>query len=312
MASNFKVRVSWRQGSLSASELYYTPAIELGNQTVANTWAKHITDLLNARSRMMFENQQITSVGIASEQDTRLSWILRPGSRPWPTRTSAVVQIPSTGNISITASRRPEQIRVAVIMELTFGGGLRNSRRFISSVPDDVTNYDDQTVLYDKVPQWWKAFEGFRSELVKNSWSVKGKSYIGDAEPIEVAKVVVQSAAPSLVGVQVPTGAAPSEWESGTVIDLAGFTMRDCPCPTINGRWTIDSRNDTLTPGFTIFYLADSANVDVTKVKTLGTAQLVAFDYLPIEDAIITTASIHQRGNGSRRRGRSNRTCCPR
>lgn len=316
-----RLRFRYSQGSVGATEIYWLPSLSIGGGPANTQAAKLVNDLLAARTACMFENQVVNSVTLSYEGVKRASLVLKAGVYPWPSRAQTIT-IPGKGGLSITAvSRRPEQLKVAVAMRMTFGpvGGLeaRTSTRYFSTVPDSVTNYDDEGVLFSADGPWWQKWKAFRQVLTGAVTSggtpfvIKCKQRTGDSTPIGVSGLVVQAAAPSLVGIQVPTGAAPAGWLKGTLLDLTAFKMADCPCPTINGRWTVESRNDTLTPGYSIFYLLNSASVDVTKVKRMGTAQLVAFEYLPIVDAVIVNSTTHQRGNaGLRRHGRRKSRCC--
>lgn len=312
MASVYKVKLTYRQGSLAATEQYWSQPFELTN-TGTNTFVQRLNALIQYRTDMMFTSHEWVSVDIANVDDPRRTWLIRPGSRAFPVGSANIIVLPVRGTITITdVVRRPEQLRVAALTEMTFDNGRRRSRRFISTVPDDVTAYDDNTVKYTSSTSWWTAFNAWAAEVSSGYWQLSAKLNTGANEPKQVQKLVTEAAAPSRLGLQLLAGDAPAGWTAGTQVDVSGFRAKAgfCPCPTINGRWTISGRNDTLVPGSAIFYLEGSSAIDPTNWKIMGKVQQRGFDFFIIEGAEVIGTAIHKRGNGSQRRGRSKARCC--
>jgi cell wall-associated NlpC family hydrolase len=311
-----RITIEYKQGSLAARESYYHQ-IDFSSSAGITNFGALLNAMLAKRANMMYDSHQFVSVAIASEVNRASAWLLKPGRRSWPDKNGPEINIPIKGTMATSPSSpdgRADMMQVSLIAEFTFDFGHRKSRRYIASHPDGVTSFDDNIVVRNDNPSWWSAWDAFAAGLALNQWAVKAKVRTGVNAVTDVSSLVVSAAAPAQVGVLLPTGLAPSQWNRGTKVDLANFRpgRGQCPCPSINGRWTLDSRNDTLTPGYSIFYLRGSEGIDPTVYKHLGTVQGVGFDYFPIMAAEIVGATVHKRGGGSRRRGRSKIRCCGR
>lgn len=314
MASVYKVKITYQQGGFAATETYWSQPFEMTN-TGAAAFVTRLNAMLELRNGLMFTTHQWISVDIANVDDPRRSILLRPGGSKIPPGSANVVVVPQQGQITVTpVSQRPEQMRVAALVEVTFDSSRRRSRRYMSSVPDRVTFYDPNTIDRDGSNYWFSAFAGWSDEMTAGYWQLHAKRSDGAFALRPVQGLVLAAPAPSNVGLVLASGDAPGGWTKGTQVDVGGFKAfpGKCPCPTINGRWTIDSRNDTLIPGSSIFYLQNSSGIDPLSWKHMGHVQQRGFSYYIWEDVNLIGTAIHKRGNGSRRAGKRKALCCAR
>lgn len=307
----YKMTFVWSQGEFDVSESYWTP--EMG---AAPGIQKIVQNFLDSRVGFMFDNQVVRGLRVSEVGASRVGIFLPPGTFPWPSSANAV-SVPDTGKITITqTTRRPDQARVAINMRMSYGNPTLISTRYLSSVPDAVTNYEPFGVRLDGDTTWFLAWKKWRDNLTgigmgSPAWTIRHKVRTGDSTPVGVSYLVSQSSAPSLLGLAIPVTGAPA-WTVGDRVSLTGFRMKSCTCPKLLGSYVVDRRDTELAPDYVIYFLRGSAGLDPDSVKTVGYAALEAYQYSDITGALLVRAGIHQRGNSaSRRRGRRSIACCP-
>lgn len=294
----FAITIEWHQSVIGVSETYWTR----GNVSL-QLIPSRVQTLLQKRRNMMFTNQQWVGVRVSDLGDaagnlrgTRKSAFLIPGKRRLP-GLDTYIDIPESGAIAITTTNSPDQTRAALQLSMVLGNG-RVTKRYLAGIPDNMSKYEPGTFDEAANPTWVAAFNSFAVEL-QNNWSVIGRVIDNDGAPINVTRLVQQTPAPGLVGIQVPSAATPT-FQVGDKIHLTGFR----PCPGernwINKIWYVDSVVTDIPPaGQRTYWLRGSSAQDPAKIRIMGQVSKVIRGLVNIDQITPLRVGMHKRGRPS-------------
>jgi hypothetical protein len=313
--SVIKLKMEFSLGGVVATEDYYSPELDLTSGTNTKSFAIAANQLIAARSRCLFKAHDWIAVQLTPQDGNHAGWLLGPGENGWPDDNANVIIVPKTGDLPVSDLIRPEMMQVSGLMIVTYDGGRRRSRRYFTGLPDAVTKYNPQTIDTDAVGAWWQRFRAFTALLCGGYWRLLALDKAGLAANVPVRRLILEAAAPTRVGVVVNAADLAGTIAAGDKIHLLKFRPKRglCPCPSINGNWTVDDVSTTLLPLQVVLYLRGSQGViDPSIWDTLGQMYVKAETYFNFISANIYKAATHKRGNGSRPRGRSKTRCCVR
>jgi len=296
----YRVTPMFNQSVMGWSETYYTR----GNVS-PSSMATQITTLMDQRTSIMWSNQEVVGIRIADLGTSpgplltkRKSVFFTPGNWPFP-GTNSVMTIPHRGKnllSGVLTGSHPDQVRAALHMRLTYGGGF-NTIRYLVGFPDIDSHTEPGNLNFNGDPSWlpkWLAFIGHLSSV----WAIRARTPISVDPKVPVENLVTQESAPSLLGVVVDAATSPS-YSTGTKIHLEGFRPRDRGHISLNGKYYVASVNTTLMAGKRIYYLRGVSGQVPDDWKILGTVQKVDYGIYPIEGIEPIRIGIHKRGRPS-------------
>lgn len=290
----YKVTMMWNQSVMGVSESWFTP------DQSGLALQKQVTDMLNLRAACMYQIQPFVGVRLALYGAKRQSQVILPPGGPWLDPFSQVT-VPTTGNLPGAGSTtRPDQLRAVLQMTVQYND-TRRTIRYLSGIPDAYSATEPATIVPGAAGAWGTAFQTWRSYLVNNGWQIQARQISGAYLAVPVNGVTVQAAAPSLLGISVLAATAPP-FVVGDRIALAHFRpAKGTRSATVNGMWTVDSVNTTLTPGNIIVFLRGSAGIDPDSVRFVATStiQRVGYQLYPVQAINPYRVGIHKRGRPS-------------
>lgn len=294
----YRVTLVWNMSVMGVSETWYTN----GNVS-AGAIPKRIEDLIKARAAMMYTNQEIVGLRIAdlgdvglSEPTRRKSIFLPPGKRPLPPSNS-VIDIPTKGNFAVPVdANHPDQLRAALQLRLTYQDG-RQTTRYLSGMPDDVTTYEPGTTNLLGNPLWWTRYSAW-VDLITQGWAIRVRSQPPTDPKYRARRVVRREASPSYFGVAVNASDSPNI-VAGDRVHLEGWRFKPAQKTSLNGQYYVDEVNTTLLPDQVVYYLRGTELVDPTRIGILGTIQRVRYTLASVQQIQWIRTGIHKRGRPS-------------
>lgn len=293
----YRVVIAMNQSVGGWSEAYYTR----GNVS-PGAFPARLSTLINARRNMMFTNQEFVSfrVGDVGTDPNNISFRRKstpfpPGKFPFP-GTGVVVDFPERGIVAIIPeTNRPDQLRVALNVRVSYGDGL-STTRYLAAPPDQISRYEPATLNFDASPTYLASYNAWRTEVSTN-WALVARG-VGASYPIiNVNGVFRREASPALFGVSVNAAGTPApNWTVGDTVHLRNFLSRP-RVPSVNGaKWQVDSINTTLMPGSIIYWLRVSELVDPSRIKKMGSIQKVGYALQNITGIEAYRIGVHKRG----------------
>lgn len=287
----YKLTLTWNQSVMGVSETYYT------NDIAGSVVVDRINEFLIKRYALLWNVHETVGLRISVYGSRRASLFFPPGNRKFP-GTDKVLIIPSQGALTGAGLQtRPDQLR-AVIQMLWMFGDNKQTIRYLSGIPDTVSATEPGTDDLTGNPQWVANFYAWRQWILDHGWQIRARTVPPTDPEFPAANLVVQQAAPGLLGVVVATALTPN-FIPGDKAHLRGFRPSKTSCSSINGIWFVDSVNTTLVPDHTVIWLRGSAGIDPNSQKTLGTIQRVKFTLFPVSYIGVYRVGIHKRGRPS-------------
>lgn len=259
-----------------------------------------VSDLMADRVGIMFTNQRFDGVRIvdlgndpAMNPQRGLSIAFKPGSWPYP-GSNDYVEVPSTGNMSITpVTRRPDQIRAALQMRMMYEGP-RKSIQYLAGIPDAVSDTEPATYSPTGDEDWRKALSAYIEELT-TFWGLKARQVPPTAPKMTPSGYVQQQAAPGLLGVVVSATDYPV-YTTRDMLYITGSKWKTKQQKTLNGKYYVNSVNTTLIPGSVVYFLEGTEGSDPSQIKIRGKVQVVRYSIYPYLSVTPQAVGIHKRG----------------
>lgn len=290
----YKITHMINQSVMGASETWYTPDWST-SQAIS-----YIQQMLQNRMALLPKTTSTVGVRIAAYGAKRQSVALLPPQDIFP-GTNFLLRIPTYGSYANeTTNVGSDQFRAALQIRCQYNN-TRSVIRYLAGIPDGISNVEPATVNFANNPKWKQAYDQWWGQLVNAGFSINAKSITGNNAPATVTGVTTMAAAPSLLGIVLPAATAPPIVQ-GSQVQLQHFRpAKFTRSPTINGGWTVDSTNSTLTPGSLIVYLRNSSTIDpnTVRITALSTIQLLGYQLYPIQQVAWVRVGIHKRGRPS-------------
>jgi hypothetical protein len=292
--SVYKATLMWNQSIMGVSETWYSP--DVSSSKIGQT----LQAMLAARFALLGPNQFAVGVRLALYGAKRQSTVLLPPATTIPGDTSVTI-IPVSGTYKYAASSPgTDQLRGVLQYKLGYGD-TRSVLRYMSGIPDAVSFTEPATINYGAEIRWFQALKRYFDLLISAGWQIRARAVTGPNAPASVTGVTSQAAAPSLLGIVLPAATAPPIVQ-GSQVSLQHFRpAKFTRNATVNGTWTVDSVNATLTPGSLIVYLRNSSTIDPQTVRltALSTIQLIGYSLFPVQAIDPFRVGIHKRGRPS-------------
>lgn len=289
--SVYRVTFFWGQATDGASETYWTPDMS------SVSAAKATESMLALRVAMMNTNQYVQGVRVALEGAVRRSSVMIPtkgifaDSGQW-------INIPAAGTITPTGTNgSADQYRAVLQHQWGFNDN-RRTMRYLSGIPDAISATEPATLNFNAATSWWNAWNAWSTYLVTNAWGIKAQILAPQQAVYSVIGVVLQSAAPGYIGIQISATAAPSI-AKGQKIALHGMrAAKGTRGSTMNGTWIADSMDTSGLPEYVTVYLRSSQGIDpeAQRFTEKTTLRPVNYQIYPIQQIIPFRCGIHKRG----------------
>lgn len=287
--ARWKVTFNLQTGGIGASESYITRSTE--NTSVTSL----IGALITSRNTLLFDVTTWRSVRISLYGARRRSSPYPPGTyQPFVAEQSLVV--PGTGAMPTTAvDRRPDQARACLQVRAGFDGD-RTVIRYLSFVPDSILYDEIKGIDFSKAPPGWAAaYNNFIARLANDGWSIRALQKTGAFAPITIANWVTAAAAPNLMGFVLPAVPAPGISVTETV-QVSNVRRRGTDKTSYNGRYVVQSINETLMPGSLIYYLRNTEAGDPASIKKMGTVNRIGYAEFAFQRYTPIRPGVHKRG----------------
>lgn len=298
MPSYYKVTLGLGSTWMGASESYYS------NQSGSQLW-QAVANLAAARAALAFQDTYFTGVRVGlvnidnngQVRGQRSSFFFLPGTTTVPGN-GATLTLPGRGTMTQTsAGSYRDQWRSVLQWLIRYNANTSQKIRYMSGIPDDIIQREPTSVNSGVAGPWWTAWGKWQAEL-KTEWNILARQNTGVFAPTPVTGLVLQQAAPGLVGVQVLSTTAPA-FQQGLPVALKGFRpAKGKRASTMNGKWIVDSIDTTSSSGNLLIYLRGSAGIDPSQQRITGnsTIQNVGYAVTPINYVGYVRAGIHKRG----------------
>jgi len=213
--------------------------------------------------------------------------------------------VPATGSLPQDDPATDADIpNVSAILSCSDQNG-HTKNLYLAGIPEGTVEISQATPLYFKFTGGWtKIYNAYVTELVAN-WNFRVKAPIQPATLVHV----VQPTQTPLPGVKItilsPLTGQPAD--PPFEVDLVGFRRLNTRSPGLSGPYDV-IQVDSLVgpPAATVLYLADTGNVSPTNFTRLGTAAVMAFQYVPYQNIVVTKSGTRKRGGSiGAPRGRS-------
>lgn len=291
--ARFKVTFSFVSYIYTPTESYIS-----GDVTPLN-FLGILQKLIDVRNELLPQSVGWLSVRVGLHNGTRRSKKLAPGARnPFPGVDAGII-VPAAGRFDDSRNNFNNNItKVSLLMARAFDGD-RESRSYLSLVPDLVVRDDEDAYFPANCPEWDNKLKAYRDELRGQQWSVFARKTPPAAPNIPIQAWIQPEAAPGHMAVVV-AGAVPA----GLVVPYPPVIVRNSKRrgtdrTSYNGTYTVSSVNTTMTPGSTVIFLQGTEAGDPTSVKKNGTLQVKLWDYYPIENVEPIQGTTRKRGNSA-------------
>lgn len=262
-AQNYVVTLAWNQSIVGVGESWITPSLSPNDAT---TW---IRNWLTRRFNLLCNSDFPLGVRVKVYGSTRQSTLLLPnGGVPIPGATNILAFPPSGANNTLDGSIDNAPVRNVLQLQVQFGAG-RKTSKYMSGVPRAILGTEPYAFDAKTNPGFFATLTNYTTWLQQNSAMLEAQ----DWETYKLSSVtglVNQGAAPSLMGLVVPTvqGGAIN---AGDRVQVSGFRpLKGQKGPTINGTWTVDSVvANAGPPASTTLYLKNSQGVDITTQRVV-------------------------------------------
>lgn len=290
--ANHRVTFFFNQSVMGWSETY------ISKDVAANGAAAVIQRLINARNQILWrEENKWVGVRDAIVGLTRNSQAYLPGSNKY--FGGGTLTVPAQGQrVSLGGSTEtPDQLR-AVLQFLVIFDGTRKAIRYLSGIPDGLSQSEPGTFNLTANPDWVSNFNAFLDLLVSDGWRVQGIVAPTPLNNVPVQALVVHDPAPGLLGIGMTSATLPALGDP-PLVHLRGFRRRGRGGVSLNGKFYVDSVNTTLRSGLTFWFLRGTSGNNPEDWKVLGKVQPVVNSDFAIQSTRIYRVGIHKRGRPS-------------
>lgn len=292
----YKVTIGLSRSVYSPSESYITPVV-----SATNLSAK-LNTLIEKRNALLYNTVEWIGIRIGQiptdandPSQGRRSAVYPPGSTILPQGGVALV-VPELGAIaSANKQERPDQAKASLISRLTFDDD-RRVVRYISFPPDKVLFDEPLSFLPSNFPAWEVSWNTFCAELSSGGWSIRARNNGTGFAPIKIIQWVQTTPNATPLGVVIPNADA-AGMTQGRMIQIKSVRRKGTDRTSYNGKYFIDSVNNTFATGLTAIYLRATETGVPASIKLPGTIQIVNYYYAPITVFSGVKAGTHKRGN---------------
>lgn len=284
----YRITTGYGQANMGWSESWYSPDDE------APAIAPKLNALLMARAKLLWDVHSFIGVRIAQVGSRRKSIYLPAGQRFWNAAGQNVIIPPKGLKTGAGQSTRPDQLRVAMQLRVTYGTGFQ-TLRYLAGIPDSISATEPVTDDLQGDKQWVNDFANYLGLLIGDGWQINALDQTNQERTIR--SITLQEAAPGLVGVGVLTGETLAA-QPGDRVHIRGMTVNPCLAnrKTLNGVWVVDTVNTTLTTGQVVYFLKGTQGTDITRFRFLGSIQKVGKAFADITAINVHRVGIHRRG----------------
>lgn len=283
----YRVTCFYNQYVMGWSETYITRTVSASNA------AALITQLVQNRNEILWNNASWVGVRVAIESDRRRSSVYLPGVSTFDG--GGTITVPATGAFdNPTSTEKADQLRAVMQFNVGFDD-TRKVLRYLSSIPDALSATEAGTLQKDRAPQWWQKWVAFAGFLVAQGFQIRARTKPPADPEFQGRNLVLQAAAPGLLGVAVDAAPAPNI-VLGDRVHLRGWRRKNRGGISLNGQFFVVSVNTTLIPDQVVFFLRGTAGQDPDDWKILGTIQRVRFGLFAMQNINHHRVGIHKRG----------------
>lgn len=291
-----KVTLGMQQATIGPTESYVTPDGTL------DTLQGIISDMINLRQDLLYENVNITGARVALVNPRRRSVFYPPGTHA-PFAAAPPLIVPSQGElpVNINQGRHGDQARACLQIRLRFSGD-RTVLRYFSLIPDRVTSAEPSPPIFSGPTAAWKtAFDTFCNFLISGAWAVRARDLPPGSDPqnpvalTAIKSWVRSSGAPMNVGLVVDALPAPGIAQ-GAFVQVSNVRRRGTDRLSYNGRYFVEEVNTTQLPGKIVFYLRGTEAIDPDSIKLPGTVYPIRYAFFAIQKIEPVRVGVHKRG----------------
>lgn len=285
----YKVTFNFETFAIGASESYLTRA------TTPDAVTPLIQALITSRNVLLFDVTKWRSIRISQYGVRRRSSPYPPGLyQPFAVNQNMVV--PGTGNMTTTPKdKRPDQARACMQIRVGFDGD-RTAIRYFAFVPDNILYDEERGLDLNSGPAGWiNSYNNFIARLVNDGWSIRALNKSGDFAPKNIADWVTSAAAPNLMGFVLPAIPAPGIAETETV-QISNVRRRGTDRTSYNGKYVVQSINDTLMPGKLVYFLRNTEAGDPASIRKMGTVNRIGYTEFGLQRFTPIRPGVHKRG----------------
>ena len=291
MAGEVRLTMYFGQAQTGWSETWWYPP---GRNTL---FYINMQSMVKARVDMLAGNHSLLAVRVTDEGANRFTRLFLAGGETAIDAGVPTINLPGRGRedgVGSNLEGPPDQVRSAMHLEV-INGGQRIGLRYLAGFPDDVSLTENPTLNRTFSKTWWQLFSVWRAKILEDGWAIKALNKDASFPLSPVLTYRIRSAAPSVLGVVIPS-TAPWSNTIGQKVALQGVRMTRRGLDSPNGTWIIDGVEvDTPLAQRTI-WLRGTQAFDPDTFLTLGKLRAVAYYYQRPSYIEPIRIGIHKRG----------------
>lgn len=269
-----RVTMYFAQEQTGWSETWWYPA---GRGTA---FYSKLQALCNKRVDLLAANHRLLAVRVTDEGANRFTRLFLAGGQTAVDGNGPIINIPGRGGENGAGSSvegPPDQVRAALHLEV-IRDAQRIGLRYLAGIPDKLSLTENPTLGKGVVTIWWDMFNSWRSELLQGGWAIKALAKGGANPLINVLTYRIRAAAPSVLGVVIPS-AQPWTNGVGSKVALQGVRMTRKGLESPNGTWIVDGTEVDTPAGQRTVWIRGTEGFDPNTFLTLGKVRAVAYEY---------------------------------
>lgn len=256
-----------------------------------------LEELSAKRVDMLAANHNLLACRITDEGANRWTRLIVAGKSTRIDAGLPFILLPSRGKedgVGSDLEGPPDQVRAALQTEVV-KDGQRIGLRYLAGIPDAISLTEPNTMDSDFGKKWWKLFNAWRVELLTSGWAIQAIDKGTNFPLINVITYRLRAAAPSVLGVVIPTSAA---WTHtiGKKVALQGVKMTRRGLPSPNKTWIIDGVEADVPNAQRTIWLRGTESFDPDTFMTLGKVRAIEKAYVVPTHLEPLRVGIHKRG----------------
>lgn len=253
--------------------------------------------LAKTRVNLLVANHYLLAVRVTDEGAQRFTRLLTTGGQTTLDIGVGTIDLPARGREDgggADVEGPPDQVRAAMHLEV-IQNAQRIGLRYFAGIPDDISLTEPDTLNKNFAKIWWSQFGQWRTRVLADGWAIKQLDKSTPFPLINVIAYRIRTAAPSVIGVVMPTSATFTATTGGKVA-LQGVRMNQKGLRSPNQTWIIDAVEEDAGTLQRTVWLRGSEEFDPSTFATLGKVRAVSYAYTIPTWLEPIRVGIHKRG----------------